>query len=150
MIFAGDEFCDEQDLPAVHPTKQVDPVDYTRARHPWRARLFSYVSNLIKFRKESTALSVNDTQFIHLDFHEGRRIMAWVRGNPLKHDPVVVVANFSDCFTPGSEYVVNNWPQTPAGMRWKEITQQRVIPAEWVGREPLYAWEAKVYALERA
>ena len=27
------------------------------------------------------------------------------------------------------------------------ITQDRDVPREWVGREPIYAWEAKVYAL---
>jgi 1,4-alpha-glucan branching enzyme len=147
MIFAGDEFCDQQDLPAVYPSKEVDPVDYSRVREPWRAELFKYVANLIKFRKESVALSVNDTEFIHLDFEQGRRILAWVRGKSGSSDCVVVVANFSDCYTPGPEYVVHNWPVTPAGMRWREVTQQRNVPAEWVGREPIFPWEAKVYTL---
>jgi pullulanase len=42
---------------------------------------------------------------------------------------------------------VHNWPATPPGRHWREITQDRDVPPEWVGREPLYAWEAKVYAL---
>jgi hypothetical protein len=64
---------------------------------------------------------------------------------------VVVVANFSDWASPthpGAVYVVPNWPSTPAGHRWREVPQNRTIPPEWVGREPLFAWEAKVYALE--
>jgi hypothetical protein len=27
------------------------------------------------------------------------------------------------------------------------MTQERDVPPEWAGREPLTAWEAKVYAL---
>jgi len=63
----------------------------------------------------------------------------------------VVVANFSAFTTEnvdhGGEYVVPNWPATPAGRSWREITRDREVPAEWVGREGLVAWEAKVYAL---
>jgi hypothetical protein len=60
----------------------------------------------------------------------------------------VVVANFSDWDSggPNAEYLVPNWPATPPGTRWREITRDRDIPAEWVGREPLYPWEANVYA----
>jgi hypothetical protein len=68
-------------------------------------------------------------------------------------DTVVVVANFSDYATPNgltdpnAEYVVPNWPQTPTGRYWREVTQQRdVLPAQ-VGREPIFPWEAKVYTL---
>ena len=65
---------------------------------------------------------------------------------------VVVVANFSDWGTadatnPRSVYVVPNFPATPPGRRWREVTQERDVPAEWIGKEPLYPWEAKVYAL---
>ena len=68
------------------------------------------------------------------------------------NDPVVVVANFSDFGseqTPDGivEYRVPNWPATPVGRRWREVTQDRSVPQEWVGRESLFAWEAKVYAL---
>jgi hypothetical protein len=42
---------------------------------------------------------------------------------------------------------VLNWPTVPAGRRWREITQDRDVPSEWAGREPIFAWEAKVYAL---
>ena len=48
---------------------------------------------------------------------------------------------------PGAEYVVPGWPATPAGEQWREVTQDRDRAAEWVGREPLFPWEAKVYAL---
>ena len=39
-----------------------------------------------------------------------------------------------------------NWPATPPGRRWREVTQDRDVPREWVGREPIFPWEAKVYA----
>lgn len=62
------------------------------------------------------------------------------------------MANFSDFVTadassPNAEYRVHNWPSTPAGKKWREITQNRDVPSDWVGREPIFAWEAKVYAL---
>jgi hypothetical protein len=85
---------------------------------------------------------VNDTAFFHVDFSDGKRVLAWRRGQ--EHgDPVVVLANFSDNEThdpsnPASEYVVHDWPETPAGRRWREITQDRPVPQEWVGREPIF------------
>ena len=65
---------------------------------------------------------------------------------------VVVVANFSDWRTedagdPSAEYVVAGWPDAPAGRRWREVTQERDVPDEWAGREPVFPWEAKVYEL---
>ena len=36
---------------------------------------------------------------------------------------------------------------TPTGKRWREITQEREVPQEWIGREPVFPWEAKVYTL---
>jgi hypothetical protein len=64
----------------------------------------------------------------------------------------VVVANFSDFgtpdpFNPSSEYFVPNWPATPMGQRWREITQDRDVPPARVAREPIFPWEAKVYTL---
>jgi glycosidase len=113
----------------------------------WRQRIFQYVARLVHFRKTSDALAVNDTQFIHVDFNEGKRVLVWQRGNKAD-EIVVVVANFSDYGTPlGTEYKVPNWPAIPAGKQWKEITQERMVPAEWVGREGIFPWEAKVYAL---
>jgi pullulanase len=147
MIFAGEEFCDQQDRPAVHPSKQLDPVNYARKRDPWRSCVFDYVANLVRFRKRSAALGVNDTRFIHFDFEHGMRIAAWVRGMDGVQDPVVVVANFSDCATPGPEYLIKNWPATSPGKNWREITQAREVPHYWAGREPLYPWEAKVYEM---
>ncbi|HEY9596494.1 MAG TPA: alpha-amylase family glycosyl hydrolase [Cyanophyceae cyanobacterium] len=150
MILAGDEFADQQDLDLSDDhgsNKQIDPVNYSRVKDDWRQRIFQYVARLIRFRKQSDALAVNDTQFLHVDFYEGKRVLVWQRGN--KADQlVVVVANFSDYGTPpGSEYRVPNWPATPPGKQWKEITQERMVPAEWVGREGIFPWEAKVYAL---
>jgi pullulanase len=152
MIFAGEEFADEHDLAVVHPQKQIDPVNFDRLQEPWRRRVFDYVARLAHFRTRSAALAVNDTDFIHVDFEEGRRVLVWKRGRPGADDPVVVVANFSDFettrpFDPASEYRVPNWPASPADRRWREITQDREVPPEWAGREPIFPWEAKVYAL---
>jgi 1,4-alpha-glucan branching enzyme len=152
MILAGDEFADQQDLNINQPGqgdtfKQIDPVNYSRVKDDWRQRIFQYVARLVHFRKSSDALAVNDTQFIHVDFNEGKRVLVWQRGNQADQ-LVVVVANFSDYGTPpGSEYRVPSWPATPAGKQWKEITQERIVPAEWAGREGIFPWEAKVYAL---
>lgn len=156
MILAGEEFADQHDRFDEHGHvtqgggKQVDPVNYSRLREPMRKRIFDYVSRLVKFRAAHPALAVNDTEFIHADFG-GKRVLAWRRGTA-GGDPVVIVANFSDFVTangdnPGAEYVVPNWPVTPAGRRWREVTQDRVVPAEFIGREPIFAWEAKVYTL---
>jgi 1,4-alpha-glucan branching enzyme len=159
MILAGDEFADQHDLfdGGGHVTqqggKQVDPVNFFRLRDEWRRRVKDYVARLVHLRTSSNALAVNDTEFIHVDFDDGKRVLAWRRGRPDADRPVVVVANFSDFGTPDAssphaEYRVRNWPPTPAGRRWREITQARDVPAEWVGREPIFPWEAKVYAME--
>jgi hypothetical protein len=150
MIFAGDEFADKHDLKVVHPDKQMDAVNFERLSIPWRKRVFDYVSRLVKLRTSQTALGMNDTEFIHSDFNDGKRVIAWLRGRRNSADMVVVVANFSDwasqSFADGrSEYVVNNWPSIPHGFQWKEVTQERLVPGSWAGREPLFAWEAKVY-----
>jgi pullulanase len=141
MIFAGEEFCDQMDLPL--SSKQVDPVNYERKAEDWRTRVFNYVATLVNLRKKCPALGDNDTDFIHVDNSRGAKIMAWNRGAQ-GHAPVVVVANFSDEDTPGPEYVVENWPERERG-DWREVTQNRGVPREWVGKEPLMAWEAKVY-----
>jgi 1,4-alpha-glucan branching enzyme len=150
MIFAGDEFADEHDLSVSHPPKQRDAVNFGRLEQPFRRRIFDYVSRLIKFRTSYEALSVNDTEFLHVDFNDGKRVLVWRRGLSGSDQQVVVVANFSD-FDSGragsNEYRVPNWPATPAGKHWREITQQRDIPADWVAREAIFPWEAKVYAL---
>jgi 1,4-alpha-glucan branching enzyme len=150
MILAGDEFGDQQDLDITDEHadhKQVDPVNYSRVQEDWRQRIFQYVARLVRFRTSSQALAVNDNEFIHADFHEGKRVLVWRRGKKAD-ECVIVVANFSDYGTPvGSEYKVPNWSPTPAGKQWKEITQDRIVPPEWVGREPIFPWEAKVYAL---
>lgn len=154
QILAGDEFADQHDLFEANGNvtqdggKQVDPVNYSRLGDDWRRRIKDYAARLVKFRTTNDALAANDTDFIHIDFHE-KRVMAWRRGQP--GSDVVVVANFSDFGTdtslPNAAYRVHNWPATPPGRHWREITQDRDVPPEWVGREPLYAWEAKVYAL---
>ena len=154
MILAGDEFADQHDLSVGHPPKQRDAVNFERVDEPFRRRVFDYVARLVKLRTGEPALSVNDTDFIHADFHD-KRVMVWRRGEPGSASQVVVVANFSDFVTdgaasPAAEYRVPNWPATPAGKRWREITQGRDVPDEWVAREPIFAWEAKVYALTDA
>jgi len=158
MILAGDEFADQHDLFDAKGNvtqdggKQVDPVNFTRLGDVWRTRVKDYVARLIKLRTTYDALSVNDTDFIHVDFNEGKRVLVWRRGSPGSDKQVVVVANFSDFGTPdpfnaGSEYVVPNWPATPSGKRWREVPQDRDVPSTQIGREPLFPWEAKVYAL---
>jgi hypothetical protein len=152
MIFAGDEFADEHDLSVAHPPKQLDAVNFERLQEPFRRRVFEYVARLVRFRTSYESLSVNDTDFIHVDFNDGKRVVVWRRGQPGSDKQVVVVANFSEFVTanptsPSAEYRVHNWPATPAGKKWREITQERDVPSEWIGREPVFAWEAKVYAL---
>ena len=155
MILAGEEFADQHDRfnsqgdVTQDGGKQVDPVDFSRQRDDWRRRIFEYVARLVKARTELPALSVNDTNFIHTDFNEGKRVLVWQRGNNVQM-PVVVVANFSDFVSDGGlagEYRVPNWPSTPPGRQWREVTQERIVTPEVVGREPLFAWEAKVYTL---
>lgn len=168
MILAGEEFADEHDRfdnrgnVTQAGGKQVDPVNYTRLEDrllpdktpdplpPIRRRILAYVSTLVKLRTTHPALGVNDTSFIHTDLN-GKRVMAWRRGGAAQ-DPVVVLANFSDFVTadagnPGAEYVVANWPATPRGRHWREVTQNRMVPDDWIGREPIFPWEAKVYTL---
>ncbi|CAK7206367.1 hypothetical protein SEUCBS139899_009158 [Sporothrix eucalyptigena] len=144
MIFAGEEFSDQEDQSQNMAYKQTDPVNYERRDDDgWRQALFAYVANLVRLRTTCPALGVNDTNVFHVDESRGGRIMAWQRGGG-DIQPVVIVANFSDEGTPGPDYYVPNWPdQTVSG--WREVTQSRHVPMEWVGREPLYAWEAKVY-----
>jgi pullulanase len=155
MILAGEEFADQHDRfdsqghVSQDGGKQVDPVDFSRLRDDWRRRIFHYVARLVKFRTESPALSVNDTTFIHTDFNNGKRVLVWRRGNDAQ-TLVVVIANFSDFVSDGGlagEYRVPNWPATPPGKHWREVTQDRLVPPENVGREPLFSWEAKVYTL---
>jgi pullulanase len=156
MILAGEEFGDEHDLfdssgNVTHQGgKQVDPVNFSRFDEPDRRELFEYVRRLVHLRTSHAALSVNDTAFIHVDFNDGKRVLAWKRGND--GDPVVVVANFSDYTTPdalspGAEYVVPNWPATPSGRHWFEVTQGRDVKTGRHNRESIFAWEAKVYRL---
>ncbi|KAJ4297392.1 hypothetical protein N0V88_004312 [Collariella sp. IMI 366227] len=146
MIFAGEEFADQMDRSVDMGKKQVDPVNYSRKNDGgWRQALFGYVANLVKFRTKCPALGEDDTDFFHVDSSRGAKIMAWRRGRTGGgRMPVVVVANFSDESTPGSEYFVPNWPDRDQS-GWREISQGRDVPQEWVGREPLLSWEAKVY-----
>ncbi|KAK0751817.1 glycoside hydrolase family 13 protein [Schizothecium vesticola] len=143
MIFAGEEFCDQMDSSVDMRQKQTDPVNYERKDDGgWRQALFGYVANLVRFRTRCPALGDDETDFFHVDRGRGGRIMAWRRGGG--EFPVVVVVNLSDEDMPGAEYVVPNWPgREKAG--WREVSQKRDVPAEWVGREPLLRWEAKIY-----
>ena len=155
MILAGDEFADEHDLAVSNPPKQRDAVNFGRVDEPFRRRVFDYVARLVKLRTTYEALSLNDTEFIHVDFNDGKRVVVWRRGRPGSGSQVVVVANFSDFETanaasPTAEYRVPNWPATPAGLRWREVSQDRDVPQDWVAREPIFGWEAKVYALVNA
>ena len=158
MILAGEEFADEhlrfdrfghvtQDA-----GKQVDPVNYGHLEGSddiaqMRRGILAYVSRLVKLRTSSPALGVNDNDFIHGDFSDNKRVLVWTRG-AAGMDPVVVLANFSNFGSAaGADYVVPNWPATPPGKQWREVTQDRVVPPAWIGREPIFPWEAKVYTL---
>jgi pullulanase len=157
MILAGDEFADEHDLFNIRGSisnqsgKQVDPVNFSRLEggdNAWRRSVLTHVRRLIALRATHPALAMNDTEFLHTDFTPGRRVLVWQRGHA--SDPVIVVANFSDFetedpFDPSSEYVVPNWPHR-GDMLWREVSQERDVPPAFVGREPLFPWEAKVYA----
>ncbi len=168
MVLAGEEFADQHDLfdengnVTQNGGKQVDPVNFGRLtakastdqndrdgfNAEMRRRVFQYVKDLIRFRTSAPALSVNDTDFIHVDFDAGKRVLVWKRGSA-NVDPVVVVANFSDFGSGfGNEYVVHNWPATPAGKKWIDVSQGgRIVDPNWVGRESIFPWEAKVYTL---
>ena len=174
MFLAGEEFGDENEffdfLGQVSESggKQVDPVNYSRCfavptktttkdndrdgfYGPLRRRILAYVKTLIVLRTTEPALSVNDTSFIWTDFGDGKRVIVWQRGNAALHRTLIVVANFSDfASAAGTDYVIPTWPnsQPPAGMKWIELTQgpRNVNPA-FVGREAIFPWEAKIYAM---
>ena len=157
MILAGEEFADPQDLDINQGSrnKQIDPVNYARMEDDWRRRIFDYVARLVQLRTTSPALAVNDTQFLHVDFDDGKRVLVWQRGTG--DSLVLVVANFSDFATPNAitdpsaEYVVPGWPAPPAGQAWVKVTQGlpgEDLPNSAPGREPLLPWSAKVYAAQ--
>lgn len=180
MFLAGEEFADEHDLfdrngkVDQRGGKQIDPVNFSRLnagavdpnRHDnpredqsdqyfgnLRRNVLAYVKRLIKLRTSEPALWVNDTDFFWFDFNDGKRVAAWARGNASSPRPVVVLANFSDYASPGgAEYFVPNWPQRtpPPGTKWVEVTQDRDVDPQRVGRESIFAWEAKVYTLAHA
>jgi pullulanase/glycogen debranching enzyme len=152
MILAGDEFAQSHQSPQVNDAnKEIDPIRFELKSQPWRRDLFQFVSRLVKLRTTADALSVDDTDFLHVDFEEGKRVLVWRRGRPGVDPPVVVVANFSswgtaDPTNPAARYHVPGWPALLPGQRWREVTADRDLPAGWAGEEPLYPWEAKVYA----
>ncbi|NEO32820.1 MAG: alpha amylase [Symploca sp. SIO3C6] len=147
MILAGEEFADEHDLsPAEVKDKQVDPVNYERLRESWRQDIFNYVARLVRWRTKAQALAVNDTDFIHVDLNQGKRVIVWKRG--YGEQIVVVVANFSDyCSSPTGEYIIPNWPSVGTDKQWWEVTQDRAVVNYQAGKEAIFPWEAKVYAL---
>ena len=149
MILAGEEFADQHDRATTHPDKQRDPVNFERMNDAWRRNIFDYVARLVQLRESAPALSVNDTNFIHADFSNGRRILAWVRGRPGIEDPIVVVANFSDAWWTG-EYRVHNWPATPSGKHWVDFTDPSNLcnaPQNGAFNVPQLPWQAKVFGL---
>jgi pullulanase len=159
MILAGEEFADQNELFDSNGNvtdasgKEIDPVHFALLDgDSMRQELVAYVARLVSFRTTQPALSVNDTSFIQLDFNDNKRVLVWQRGMA-GQDPVVVVANFSDYATPNgltdpnAQYVVNNWPPTPSGRSWREVSQVRTVLPAQVGQEPIFPWEAKVYTL---
>ena len=166
MILAGEEFGDESDLALSYPQKFFDAVNWDRLQKAidqdqggvakdeadtrWRKRVRDHVRALCGLRSGHPALGMNDTDVFHRDFDDGKRVLAWRRGS--LSNPVVVVANFSDWGTapaqPVAEYRVPNWPATPAGKSWFEVTTNQSVPNDWVGRWGLLPWDAKVYRLK--
>jgi len=168
MFLAGEEFADQHDFfdqngkVTQRAGKQVDPVNFGRLTaapstdkqgNPdgyyalMRRRIHAYVKTLIQLRTTAPALAVNDTDFIWADFGAGKRVIVWRRGGANASVPVIVLANFSDfASAPGTDYVIPTWPgPAPAGKKWIEVTQRRDVDPGSVGREPIFAWEAKVY-----
>ena len=168
MFLAGEEFADQHDFfdqngnVTQRSGKQVDPVNFGRLTaapgtdkqgNPdgyyalTRRRIHAYVRTLIQLRTTASALAVNDTDFIWTDFGAGKRVIVWRRGGATAAVRVIVLANFSDfASAPGTDYVVPTWPwPAPAGKKWIEVTQRRDVGLGSVGREPIFAWEAKVY-----
>lgn len=169
MFLAGEEFADQHDLfgadGAVNQSggKQVDAVNFSRltvaakedASDPdayfanMRRSIFKYVKALVKFRTTASALGVNDTTFLWSDFADGKRVLVWQRGGA-QDLPVIVVANFSDfASASGTDYRIPTWPlPTPENKRWVDVSQgARAVDPRFVGREPIFSWEAKVYTL---
>jgi len=173
MLLAGEEFADQHNYfdqdgnVSQRGGKQVDPVNFGRLTAgppdpqdsdprnnepdayfaPMRRRIFDYVRTLIKLRTTAPALAVNETDFIWSDFAAGKRVIAWRRGGAAAQVPVIVLANFSDfASAPGTDYLVPSWPgPAPSGKKWVEVTQGRDVNPAFVGRESIFAWEAKVY-----
>ena len=96
-----------------------------------------YVPGLVKFRTRHPALAVNDTAFLHEDFHVGKRVVVWKRGGT-GQDPVVGVANFSDYQTPNgvtdpaAEYRAPNWSATPGAPVARSDAEPPVLPPPWI------------------
>ncbi|MEJ1962424.1 MAG: alpha amylase [Gammaproteobacteria bacterium] len=152
MILAGEEFADQHDAFDRHGNVTQSSVNFARLGHGWRERLKTYVSRLVKLRTSYDALAANEIEVIHTDFADGKRVIVWRRGVAGSESQVIVVANFSDYGTPDvdqphAEYVVPGWPETPPNRRWREVPQDRWVDEARAGKEPLFSWEAKVYAL---
>jgi 1,4-alpha-glucan branching enzyme len=174
MFLAGEEFADQHDffgaggVVSQNGGKQVDPVNFSRLTadvgtdpndpdkfySAMRREIFRYVKILIRLRTGEDALAVNDTDFIWTDFGDGKRVVVWRRGGAAHPRPIIVVANFSDfASAPGADYRIPTWPPTPPGKRWLELTQGdpgtpgRPVDPAFVGREAIFAWEAKVYTV---
>jgi pullulanase len=111
MILAGDEFAEGHvhfDAMGHVADRDVAPsVTFALLEEAWRASVKDAVARLISARTTLTALSVNDVDFIHADFTEGKRVIAWRRGVARSSEQVVVVANFSSFETPGEIQVTN-------------------------------------------
>lgn len=66
MIFAGEEFADQHDLP-ISTGKETDPVNFRRIdTNPWRRRVLTMSPGWSASAKRRMPC-VNDTEFIHID-----------------------------------------------------------------------------------
>ncbi|MGB8465391.1 MAG: hypothetical protein WCE49_10640 [Terrimicrobiaceae bacterium] len=64
-----------------------------------------------------------------------------------KPEEIASVVLWPNALAPDAEYFVPNWPNTSAGKHWFEVTQGRDVKTGRHNREPIFAWEAKVYRL---
>jgi 1,4-alpha-glucan branching enzyme len=102
MILAGDEFGDVHDLDHTNwRMKMSDPVDWERLHSSENNRyLWRMVAELIALRTEHSALTRNETEFIHFhpDFDQshGAKVFVYCRTRgvaPGAKNQVVVIGN---------------------------------------------------------
>ena len=124
----------------------------SRLEEPLRRRVFDYVARLVQLRTSSRG-PVRQRHRVHPRRLRRRQAGAGLAAgrDPGSGNQVVVVANFSDFDSGRARAATNTACRT--GRRRRREALARGHPGrgtcrpEWVGREAVFAWEAKVYAL---